>query len=158
VNPVNTSQHTARIVVGLDGASAHDDVVLAQALSQARLTHAALSVVHAIPPDGYPPTAPLDETQRRQRTAARHTRIHTATEDLRQHIGRLPDHHGPSPALRYNVEYGDPATVLLAAARYANLIVVGTRSQTDRGSPFLLGTVSQDVAVHATCPVLLVPQ
>ena len=56
----------------------------------------------------------------------------------------------------YDVQHGDPATVLLAAARHADLIVIGTRG-TGHRSPFLLGTVSQDIAVHATCPVLLIP-
>ena len=36
-------------------------------------------------------------------------------------------------------------------------IVVGTRSNGSHGSPLLLGTVSQDIAVHATCPILLIP-
>jgi nucleotide-binding universal stress UspA family protein len=56
----------------------------------------------------------------------------------------------------YDVRHGDPATVLLSAAQHANLIVIGTHG-TGGGSPLLLGTVSQDVAVHATCPVLLIP-
>jgi nucleotide-binding universal stress UspA family protein len=40
--------------------------------------------------------------------------------------------------------------------RRASLIVIGTCGTNSR-SPFLLGTVSQDVAVRATCPVLLIP-
>jgi nucleotide-binding universal stress UspA family protein len=157
VSEVTQLQHTNRIVVGLDGAGAHDDVVLAAALAEARLTQATVSVVHAITPGDVLPTAPVDETERRQRSAARHTRIQSAVEALRRHVARLPDQQGARPAVHYNVEHGDPATVLLGAARYADLIVIGSRSE-GSGSPFLLGTVSQDVSVHAACPVLLVPR
>ena len=59
--------------------------------------------------------------------------------------------------MHYDIRYGDPATVVLAAAQHDDLIVVGTRTDGSRGSPLLLGTVSQDIAVHATCPVLLIP-
>ena len=52
----------------------------------------------------------------------------------------------------------DARDAILHAARAvrADLIVIGTHG-TGHRSPFLLGTVSQDIAVHATCPVLLIP-
>jgi nucleotide-binding universal stress UspA family protein len=111
--------------------------------------------VHAIPPDAGIATAPDGAATSPSRSAARQARHQTATEDLRRHT-TTTDHLGEPLAVDYDVRHGDPATVLLAAARHADLIVVGTRG-TDHRSPFMLGTVSQDIAVHATCPVLLIP-
>jgi len=148
---VTQPQGATRIIVGLDRNGSHNDNVLAAALDQARLTHAAVSVVHAIAP----PTASPGAAGSQERRAVRQARHDAATEDLRRLLATAT-HSGAAPvSVDYDVRHGDPATVLLAAARYANLIVVGTHS--GRGSPLLLGTVSQDVAVHATCPVLLIP-
>jgi nucleotide-binding universal stress UspA family protein len=57
--------------------------------------------------------------------------------------------------VRRETEVGEPADVLLAAARSAALIVVGNRG---RGafSSVMLGSVSQAVAAHAPCPVVVV--
>ena len=51
---------------------------------------------------------------------------------------------------------GPPVRVLLEAARDADLLVVGSRGR--HGFPgLLLGSVSQQVANHAACPVVIVP-
>lgn len=142
---------TGQIIVGLDR-SGHDDVVLAAALQHARHTASAVHAVHAIPPDTTA-TAPIDAATIAARSTGRQSRQQTATEDLRQTGTNAP---GEPVTVDYDVQHGDPATVLLAAARHADLIVIGTRG-TGHRSPFLLGTVSQDIAVHATCPVLLIP-
>ena len=148
-------QRTTRIIVGLDRNGSHNDLVLQAALDQARLTNAALSVVHALAPDTAIPTAPADIAASRDRRTARQARQQVATEDLHRHLARFtPGRDGPY--VEYDVRHGDPATVLLAAAQRASLIVIGTRGTNSR-SPFLLGTVSQDVAVHAHCPVMLIP-
>jgi nucleotide-binding universal stress UspA family protein len=54
------------------------------------------------------------------------------------------------------VREGQPAEVLVAEAHDADLLVVGTRG---RGGfkGLLLGSVSQQCAHHATCPVAIVP-
>ena len=57
---VNQSQHAARVIVGLDRGDSCDDLVLAAALNQARLTRAVLSVVHAIAPETAIPPEPVD--------------------------------------------------------------------------------------------------
>jgi nucleotide-binding universal stress UspA family protein len=51
---------------------------------------------------------------------------------------------------------GEPATAIVAAAEAesADLIVVGTRGLDDAGR-FLLGSVSDHVVYHASCPVLV---
>lgn len=149
-------QPPARIVVGLDRNGSHNDTVLAAALGQARLTKAAVSVVHAIAPETATTAVSLDIAASQDRRAARKARHDAATEDLHRLLANSPRDGDAPVTVDYDVRHGDPATVLLAAAQHANLIVIGTHG-TGGGSPLLLGTVSQDVAVHATCPVLLIP-
>ncbi len=147
-------QRTGHIIVGLDR-SDRDDVVLAAALEHARHTASMVCVVHAIAPDAGVVAVPTDVSTSRDRATARQASHQTATEDLRRHTTST-DRLGEQLTVDYDVRHGDPATVLLAAARQADLIVIGTHG-TGHRSPLLLGTVSQDIAVHATCPVLLIP-
>jgi len=144
---------TAHIVVGLDRAGTHDRAVLTAALEHARHGHADVRVVHAIAIDAHLPTAPLDAAARRRQLITRRDHLQAATNDLRRQVAHL----GAHDTVHYDIRYGDPATVILDAAQHADLIVVGTRSDASHGSPLLLGIVSQDIAVHATCPVLLIP-
>ena len=51
---------------------------------------------------------------------------------------------------------GTPAHVLVAAAQGADLLVVGTRGHGGFAG-LLLGSVSQQVAHHAPCPIVIVP-
>jgi nucleotide-binding universal stress UspA family protein len=51
---------------------------------------------------------------------------------------------------------GHPATVLIDQARDAALLVVGSRGRGATAS-LLLGSVSQSVAHHARCPLVIVP-
>jgi nucleotide-binding universal stress UspA family protein len=51
---------------------------------------------------------------------------------------------------------GDPVAALLAAARDADLLVVGTRGH-DRVERMLLGSVAAGCLHHARCPVQIVP-
>jgi nucleotide-binding universal stress UspA family protein len=62
----------------------------------------------------------------------------------------------PGVSLRGRLEEGGPGTVLIDAAHGADLIVVGTRGLGGVRS-FFLGSVSQQVAHHARCPVVIVP-
>jgi len=152
---VTQPQPGARIIVGLDRNGSHNDTVLAAALGQARLTKAAVSVVHAIA-DTATTAASLDTAASHDRRAARQARHDAATEDLHRLLAKAPRDGDAPVTVDYDVRHGDPATVLLSAAQHANLIVIGTH-RTGARSPLLLSTVSQDVAVHATCPVLLIP-
>jgi len=156
VADVTRPQHTGTIVVGLDRNGPHDRAVLAAALGQARQTRSALRVVHAIAPDETGVAAPVDAAASRVRLATRQDHQKAIVDDLRRRVALETADPGPRLTVDYSVRHGDPATVVLWAAQHADLIVVGTRG-TNHGSPLLLGTVSQDVAVHATCPVLLIP-
>jgi nucleotide-binding universal stress UspA family protein len=55
-----------------------------------------------------------------------------------------------------HVVAGAPARALLDAAKDADLLVVGSRGL-GGFSGLLLGSVSQQVAHHATCPVVIIP-
>lgn len=147
------SHRTAHVVVGLDRAGSQDHAVLTVGLEQARRSDADICIVHAITTDVAPPYVAPDATARRQQVATRHHRVQAATADLRRQVDQL----GAHAAVHYYVQYGDPATIILAAAQHADLIVLGTHSDGSRRSPLLLGTVSQDIAVHAVCPILLIP-
>jgi len=64
---------------------------------------------------------------------------------------------GPDPDVTINpvVVQGWPAEVLLEASEGADLLVVGSRGRGGFTSA-LLGSVSQNCAHHATCPVLII--
>jgi nucleotide-binding universal stress UspA family protein len=156
VADVTRPRQPGTIVVGVDRDGPHDRVLLAAALDQARHTGSAVRVVHAIAPDTGAGAAPVDAVASRARVAAPHNHQNAILDDLRRHVDTDTAGAGPRIAVDCSVRHGDPATILLWAAQYADLIVIGTRG-TSPGSPLLLGTVSQDVAVHATCPVLLIP-
>jgi nucleotide-binding universal stress UspA family protein len=63
----------------------------------------------------------------------------------------------PNPEVVINpvVVEGWPAEVLLNAAEGADLLVVGSRGRGGFASA-LLGSVSQNCAHHATCPLLII--
>ncbi|MGW0769474.1 universal stress protein [Streptomyces sp. NPDC002676] len=79
-------------------------------------------------------------------------------EEARQRVRKeLTDVLGADVAgsVRSHVVHGNPADVLLRAAEGAEILVVGSRG---RGgfARALLGSVSQRVAQHASCPVVIV--
>ncbi|HZC72603.1 MAG TPA: universal stress protein [Jatrophihabitans sp.] len=61
----------------------------------------------------------------------------------------------PHLLCRYVLRDGDPADVLVELSGHADLLVVGTHRM-GRLRGFVLGSVSQRVAAHATCPVVTV--
>ena len=62
---------------------------------------------------------------------------------------------GGDPDIETRAVEGAPATVLLAAARVADLLVVGSRGL-GGFRELLLGSVSHQCAHHAPCPVVIV--
>ena len=137
------------IVVGIDdspGAAA----ALRWAVDEARLHRATLRVVHAWEwPYAGDLADVVDETLDTKGFTEAATKV--VSTMVQQVLGdQIPD-----IALEEHVAEGSPAHVLLEAAAQADLLVVGSRG---RGGfqGLLLGSVSQQCAHHASCPVVIV--
>jgi nucleotide-binding universal stress UspA family protein len=137
-----------RIVVGVDG-SDHARKALQWAVDEARLRHAQLVAVHAwhypylsSGPLAPAPEVPLNGIEDEARGVLDHALERIDTDGLEQPIERLSVCDGSAHAL-------------LDAAKDADLLVVGSRG---RGgfAGLLLGSVSQEVAHHAPCPIVIV--
>jgi len=140
----------ARIVVGIDGSQGARRA-LEWAVGEAKIRDAHLVVVHAwlepaavavgsvIAAGGVGPEI-FEEAA--QRTVA----------DV---LGAVDTTALPQ-GIESHVVAGAPAQALLDAAREADMIVVGSRGL-GGFTGLLLGSVSQQVAHHATCPVVIIP-
>lgn len=146
----------ARVVVGLDGSPAAL-AALRFGVEEARMREATLQVVHASEapewsgtPGGYvvvgEPAASHDLAGIEESYAE------AATQALRTQIEAV-DTSGVEVVV--DAVSGDPARALLDAADGADLLVVGSRG---RGGfkGLILGSTSQKVAHHASCPVVIV--
>jgi nucleotide-binding universal stress UspA family protein len=134
-------------VVGVDGSSASVSAV-DHAFDQASRLGLPLVAVHAWEmPALFVPVPPwLPEEVEEIRVAEKAV----LSESLAGHMERYPDVNVTSMVHR-----GGPAHVILAASEDAELLVVGSRGLGGfRG--LLLGSVSQAVLHHATCPVVVV--
>jgi nucleotide-binding universal stress UspA family protein len=140
----------SRIVVGVDGSPSSLEA-LTWAAGQAGLSGATLEAVavweyptgHGLAPTGFE-WAPVVDTGE----VEKHTR-----DALEEWVTRtLPDGVG---SVQRTVTQGHPAAVLLDAARDAELLVVGSRGHGGFAG-MLLGSVSQHLVAHATCPVVVV--
>ena len=138
-----------RLVVGVDG-SDNARRGLVWAIDEARLRGARLVVVSAWE---IPPTVLASPVA----TAAFDVKSWSdlAEETLDEAL-RSVDLSGIAGGVDRSVTEGPAAQVLLEAAAGADLLVVGSRG---RGGfvGLLLGSVSQHLAQHATCPVVIVP-
>jgi nucleotide-binding universal stress UspA family protein len=141
--------HT-RIVVGVDG-SAGAACALRWAVAEAKRRGAGLEVVHAwhyfglpTPPFLDPPVPGADTVEVRARRILDHAVDGIDDEGLVAPIERI-------------LAWEQPASALLEASKGADLLVVGSRGRGGfRG--LLLGSVSQEVAHHAKCPVVIIPK
>jgi nucleotide-binding universal stress UspA family protein len=138
-----------RVVVGVDG-SEGSRLALVAAAEQAREHDATLTVLTtwAQPVTaGAPGYAAYDWINEADLSAgAKQQQADVLTAVL-----------GTDPALKVEqmVVEGHPAQQLVAAAEGADLVVVGSRGHGGFVG-MLLGSVSQHVAAHASCPVLVV--
>jgi len=139
------------IVVGVDqsdGAKA----ALRFALEEARLRQATLRVVHAwqfgyIGATGLEGALPVmggELEDFRQGAAA-------AVDEILKEVGAKTD----GATIERRVDEGAAAAVLIEESRGADLLVVGSRGH-GGFAQLLLGSVSQQCAQHAFCPVVIV--
>jgi nucleotide-binding universal stress UspA family protein len=139
----------AVVVIGVDG-SEDSLAALRFAAAEAELREAKLRVVcawhvpTAVYAGGWAP--PVDMTSGFE-TAARDVASRAMSEVARQY---------PGVDRESKVVEGQAAEVLLRASEDADLLVVGSRGLGGFKS-LLLGSVSQQVVHHATCPVAIVP-
>ena len=139
-----------RIVVGVDG-SEHSRRALQWALDEALLRGAAVDVVHAWEPPflvaygGMPVTGFVYDP----------TPYEEAGHQLLDDTVDAVDTKG-APAMEKILVRGSAAPMILDIAKGADMVVVGSRG---RGgfAGLLLGSVSQQVAQHAPCPIVIVP-
>jgi nucleotide-binding universal stress UspA family protein len=139
----------ARIVVGIDG-SDHSKKALRWALDEARLRSASLEVVSAwmlpVYASGYG-FAPGDLVDPKIIGDG-------ATEQLELAVAEVVGDSTDVAVERKTVE-GMAAQVLVEEAAGADLLVVGSRGHGGFAG-LLLGSVSQQCAQHASCPVVII--
>jgi nucleotide-binding universal stress UspA family protein len=139
----------ARIVVGIDG-SDHAKRALAWALDEARLRKTSLDVVYAwmLPVYatgyGFAPGALIDPVAMSESANAQ---LDKTVDEV---VGDAKD-----VAVERKAVEGMAAQVLVEAAEGADLLVVGSRGHGGFAG-LLLGSVSQQCAHHATCPVVII--
>ena len=134
-----------RIVVGVDGSEPAAGA-LGWVVRLARLTGArveALTVVADMPLAG-----PFAEWNLGEDA------IELGLEAQRHTLDQV-DHEGVE--LDASIQDGQPAAVLLGSAKGADLLVIGTHGHGAIEST-LLGSISRQVATHAPCPTVLVPE
>jgi len=136
------------IVVGIDG-SEHSQHVLEWAMQEAALRQAPLTVltVHEVAGNqwtGTPIVTAADEPyEEKARTAAEQLVAEAAKESF-------------EPAsVTVRAVSGVPARALIMASQDADLVVVGSRGG-GGFSGLLMGSVSAQVAHHASCPVVII--
>lgn len=139
---------TPPVVVGVDG-SADAGAAARLAAEEALRRHAPLDLVLAFPwPEGATVPAPEGFDGR----AAMHVMAELALETTADELRR----HHPGVTVRSSLVVGPAPEVLLAAARSAQLLCVGSRSS-NAVEDVLLGSTAAAVARAAPCPVLVVP-
>ena len=140
-------------MVGIDD-SAGSRAALRWALSMARSTGGEVKVFHAFESSvawidvGTSAAPQMAEHDEQQADALARRVVDEVLDLVDDELRRVP--------VSVHTVRGHPARVLLDGAQDAELLVVGSRG---RGgfAGVLLGSVSQRVAQHAPCPVVIVP-
>jgi nucleotide-binding universal stress UspA family protein len=141
------------IVVGIDE-SVGSQQALEWTLEEGRLRQAGVRLVHVVPsPESYYPYSMVDPERFE---AGRENARAVAREMLESALAKA----GGAPAgvtIELALRFGAAPSVLVAEAREAALLVVGSRGRGDFAG-LLLGSVSQQAVQHAHCPVVVIPQ
>lgn len=131
------------IVLGV-GHSAAASAALRSALEEARLRQAALGAVRAIDSFGTYPSLAIDFAA-----------VHRAAEELIEDATTEVAAENEDVEIERRVIEGAPGAVLVDESRGADLLVVGSRGHGGFAG-LLLGSVSQQCAHHAECPVVII--
>ncbi|GAB3647389.1 universal stress protein [Glycomyces tarimensis] len=143
----NEERRHGRIVVGIDG-SPSSIRALKWALSQAEAVGATVEAVHSWQvPVNYGAVAVMMPSE---------TFAEGAADMLRESVAEATGGEERVSVERLVAE-GHPAAVLLDRAKEADLVVVGNRGHGGFVGA-ILGSVSQHVIHHATCPVVVIPE
>jgi nucleotide-binding universal stress UspA family protein len=151
-------QASSTVVVGVDG-SAGAGRALRWAAAEARLRKSGLRVVHAwtfgfagIPGGGYGYTGDV----RGLFTADGISEMRRVAEELLDRAITEIATEARGIRIERQVVEGRAAQVLVGAAAEGDLLVVGSRGHGGFAG-LLLGSISQQCAHHAACPVVIVP-
>jgi len=130
------------IVVGVDG-SPHGHDAIAWGAAEAVRRNLPLHLVHVMPDHEHGSRGPGDPDERR-----------AEGDPVAQ--GSISRARLAEPDVRVTAQapYGSAAALLVEASEVADTIVVGARGR-GAGRSAVLGSVSQQVAMHAACPVVV---
>jgi nucleotide-binding universal stress UspA family protein len=139
---------TSYIAVGVDGSPAARAALL-WAVDECRIRRRMLVLVHA--PDPQDPvlmSASGSRLRSLDEVGEYVLRDHAAAASARQ----------PSVAVTSRLSHSAPAEALTQLSERADLVVVGSRGRGSSVVSSVLGSVSDRVAAHAHCPVVIVPE
>jgi nucleotide-binding universal stress UspA family protein len=153
------------IVVGVDG-SPGSDAALRWALDEARLRGSKLRVVHAydlpqvlaseagVGAGGIAAPAPITQDDAERLRSSAEEQARGVVESAVQRVG---GEAADRPEIESAIFPGPATQTLIEAGKSAELLVLGSRG---RGGflGLLLGSVTQQVAHHPPCPVVILPQ
>lgn len=137
------------IVAGIDG-SAHSRRVLEWAMREAGIRREPLTILTVQPTvnGGWNRTLPFPGEEVRD----------TLSEAVRAAAAKTSAQLGAAgpPSFTVRAVIGPPAAMLIDASRDADLLVVGSRGA-GGFARLTMGSVSSQVAHHARCPIVIVP-
>jgi nucleotide-binding universal stress UspA family protein len=141
------------IVVGVDG-SGHSRRALGWALHEAEQRNIPLTVL-AVHPDQVRPASGIYWGLPEYPQSS--SDLETWRAVVREFVDKVASEVGATPPeVNVTIVTGDPVAELIAASRDADLLVVGSRGSGPIRE-FLMGSVSSKVALHAACPVVVIP-
>ncbi|HEV7172347.1 universal stress protein [Pedococcus sp.] len=136
----SSSPRRHAVVVGIDGSPAADRT-LDVAVEQAQRSRLPLHILHATRIGLMPWTVARLQTH----------------EDIAKRSYERAVHAAPMLAITYSSQVDDPVPALVKASHTASLVVIGSGGH-DLSTSVLLGATAHQVAAHARCAVMVVPE
>jgi len=149
VVPAGSSPDGDSVVVGVDG-SDHSLLALSHAFEEAALRQVPVRVVHS----SYDFLREPDRLRVTGRNLSE-AQIAAAQEQALATLTAACVEKYPTVTVEHHAVTRRPARALLEAAESAALLVVGSRGRSGLAG-LLLGSVSESVIRHSTCPTLVV--